>query len=250
MATPRSILTRALRSISYIGQGQTPNSSEIVDALQTANEFLAGLNREYLMLFRDSRDTFTWASGNSTRTIGATGNITTITRPDRIKGMSYMEGDNEIPVRILDDFLEYREITLKTTTSGQINVAFYDPTFPNGTIYAYPVPDEDLTIWLYTWARLSSFGDTGDLDTAVSYPDGYERFLHFNLAKEFVLQFGVSLAPVRLQMLMNLADQTKAQIKSLNIKDIRAIPDYASRGGDSLRAGGSGYDIISDSWFG
>jgi hypothetical protein len=69
---------------------------------------------------------------------------------------------------------------------------YYEPSFPNGTIYIWPVPDASITIQLSSREQLSSLAL---LTTAVSFPPGYKQAFVTSLAEEIAAEFGVAVPP-------------------------------------------------------
>lgn len=241
MPTGLEIITDALQALGFLGQNQTLSGAESSKGLRIANDFIASLNRERLMIFRTVRSTATWAASAQTRTI-ATGGQIALARPDRIIAAGRLDTNSpvgEYPITVLKSILQYRRITQKAMTSELGQAIFYDAAYPTGTINIWPVPTTAFTIALYLWARLSALVLADD----VSLPDGYNRFLRTNLAVEFAPAFNM---PVTQEMLM-MANAAKENIKSLNIENAPVGVDPAALGSSST---GGGYNILSDTYDG
>ena len=242
MATGLEIITDALVAVGFIGQNQTLTGPESAKALRVSNDFIASMNRERLMIFRVARETASWASGNQSRTIGATGNFSLLTRPDRIPGAGRIDGNSppgEYPLVVLDTIGQYQSIVQKTLDSTLAQYLYYDPTMPNGTIYLWPVPSVTFTIALYLWGRLTAITLAGD----ISLPDGYNRFLRSNLAVELGPYFNIQPS----QELRLAAMDSMANIKSLNITPRPITVDPLSL---SCNQQLYGYNILSDTYGG
>lgn len=88
-------------------------------------------------------DSYTWTSGNISRTIGATGNFAG-QRPIKIVAAYIRENGVDEPVSVIS-FDEYQKIPSKSET-GKPRVFAYQETATNGTVYAWPVPEQSYTV--------------------------------------------------------------------------------------------------------
>lgn len=239
MPTIGDILTRAARSIGFIGQGQTLNGPEGADALSIANEWMAAQNQEEFMFYRVERTVIAWPASVASKTLGATGFFTTIPRPDRLLGSGWISGTGtsqiERPVNVLQTWKEYQAVTLKNMTSTLNMQIYYDPTYPDGTLYPWPIPNVNLSLTLYTWLRFTAFAA---LTSTISMPDGFLRMLRLNLACELGAEFSMPVP----SYIEQRAREAKGNWKSLRITPLLATPDPMSNANPSM----SYYDYRSD----
>lgn len=234
MATAGSIITRALRLLGALGEGQTPSATQYTDGLEVLNAMVDSWRNERLMVYQLQKESVSWVSGAS-KTIGAGGDWNT-TRPVRIEAAFVRDAmGNDYPMQVLRDRTEYDAIILKTTTSNLPSWLFYDPAYPLGTIYLYPVPSASVTIYIDTWAVLSGFSSTSD---SISLPPGYERALAYNLAVDWAPEFGEAQPNV-----IQLAASSKRGVKSINNPQLIAQTElgYVNRSGKfNINTGGYG----------
>lgn len=232
MPTARDILTRAAKSINYISRNQTLNPTDIADAFATLNEMLASWNREALMLYTTSRQTLSITASDGDYTWGSSGDITAIPRADWLSGASYLIGTGtsqlEQPIHVIQTIEEWQCYTLKNQTSTYPDRVWYDPVYPLGLLYFRPIPTGALTAILYAAARLT---EISTLDTSISLPDGFLRAIRYNIALELTALFNVTLAPT--SVVPGLAVESKAWIKSSNMKPRPIVPDFGATGPNS-----------------
>jgi len=224
MATGTTIITRALRLLGAAGSGATITTAEGTDGLEALNAMLDSWRTERLMVYAITQISWT-ATGATSYTIAASGGTVTAERPVRVEYAAWNDGTNDLPVEMLRLRCEYDAIPTKSDT-GQPAYAYYNPTYPAGTLYLWPVPGSG-TVKLGVWTAFSALSAVGD---SVSLPPGYEDALVYNLAVRMAPEFGV-MAP---QLLMELARETKAAIKRANMEiPVLGIPANAPGMGGS-----------------
>ncbi len=178
MTTSLDIVKRSMRLVGALGGGETPTADEAKDGLDALNSMLDQWWIQRLAVYRIEQQQFTWPSGQISRTIGPTGNLTLDPRPIKIQSARQLFNDVDYPIPILTEE-QYRAIPLKTTTSTLITDLYYDPTLPNGTIFIYPVVSTNVTLRLSLWTQLQNFAS---LTTQLALPPGYKEAIEFNLA--------------------------------------------------------------------
>jgi hypothetical protein len=221
MATVRDLIRLSAVSIGVTN----PSPQDYSDGLVLAQRLIDGWNAQRLTLFARGRVTNAWTSGQSSRTIGATGNFTS-QRPEWLDQASVIPAGQttEYPLTLLTRE-EYARIPQKALTAEYPQALTYEPTYPNGTLTVYPVPTTAPTLVLYYPTAITS---AVTLDTVLSYPPGYEEALQYQLAKR--------LAPLFRQpwtaLLEDLARTSLARIQIANVKVEPSRVDAALLSGD------------------
>lgn len=203
MATANEIIKRGLRLINAIGTGETLSSDMTSDGLVTLNAMISSWSLEKLMLFKF--ETVSYIPTTASFTIGATGQLVT-TRPVEILSAYRRSGSLDIDVRV-GSRVDYEQQSLKTQ-SGPVQFIYYKPTYPNGTVFCWPVPTGE-TLFLTLQQALTAFAD---LTTAVALPDGYEEALAFNFAVYAGPEYGVEASAT----VQRRAQNSKRLIKAVN----------------------------------
>lgn len=193
MATARQICIRSLKKGKVIGQGQTATSEQIADCLDDLNAMIGQWNRNRWLVYR-LLDLSWVCDGSQTYSIGASGQDVTISvRPDRIEAAYLRQLQPaqpqpvDWPVRIIESREDYSRITLKTMSTLAWYL-FYDPTYPNGTLYPWPLPTSAYEMHILVKAVLDTYDNLSD---DVILPPEYEEALVYNLASRLRATYGL-----------------------------------------------------------
>lgn len=199
-----------MRLIGATASGETLTSDEIADGLEALNAMLDQWWLQRLAVYRIDDSSYSWASGEQTRTIGASGADLTDTRPVRLFSAYQRLNSVDYPISVMTSE-QYRRIPSKTTSTDLMTHIFYDPTVPNGTLYGYPVPSTTVTIRLQTYQQIKNFALH---TTSFSLPPGYEDAMVFNLALRIAPEYEASVNP----LVFSNARTTLANIKRINLE--------------------------------
>lgn len=231
MATAQTIIDRALRLIGAIGSGESPTSDESNDALTALNAMIESWSTERLSIFAYQNKTFTLVPNDATITMGGT-TPNVDTRPERIENLYVTEGGFDYQVELVNAD-RWAAIGDKTTTSNLPSLAYYEPTYPQGVLNLWPVPNTANTLTIQMWITLTAFST---LATSVSLPKGYERALAYNLAVEIAAEYQLQV-PQQVQM---IAMESYGNIKRANQRSIISYPELYHV------VGARDYDIYAD----
>ena len=234
MTAASDLINGALRLIGQLAEGETPSAETSNDALVAMNQMLDSWSIERLAVFTTQTQTFSWPSGQVSRTIGPTGNFIG-TRPIQIDDSTYFVDASGLsfPVTLVNEE-QYNSIALKGTTSSYPQVLWVRPTMPDMTLTVYPVPTETLTWKIVSVQPLTQ---PALLSTDLSFPPGYLRAFRYNLACELAPEFGVD-ANARV---VRIADVSKRNLKRVNNPmDVLAVPATL------LGARGSRFNIFTN----
>jgi hypothetical protein len=199
-----------MRLINVLAAGEAPVAQEQSDGLTALNSMLDSWSIDKLSVYALQEDTHTLTPGTATYTIGSGATINTA-RPDEIQRAFARTGTVDYPLDISGDKY-YSEIPDKTVT-GTPEELYYNPTYPNGTISLFPVPDIAYVLHIYQWVTLQSFTS---LTTSLSLPPGYERAIVYNLAIEIAPEYGAVVS----QEAIKVARESYANVKRRNKKPI------------------------------
>ena len=194
--TANDIVTQGLRKSGVLGLGQTANASDIADALADLNDMLAQWRRKRWLVYHLVQ-AFTTSTGANSYTVGPAANIAVDVRPDRIEFAFVRQVQNaglpiDYPLEILPSREDYDRVALKGLISFP-KYAFYDATYPVGTLFLYPVPNA--TIYQIHLSLKDVLQQFATLQTAVILPQEYIPAMKFNLAKRLRQAYGKGLRP-------------------------------------------------------
>jgi hypothetical protein len=205
MTTAIDLIESAALKLGAKATGETLTASEVSDSLKILNSMLENWSIKKLMIYQIVQNSYTWAAGAVSRTIGQAGDINT-TRPIKIEdGTLFNDGTSDFVVRILSDRVLYDALADKTSDSSIPSYLYYEPAHPLGILYAYPVPGSTLTLKLNTWTPLQHFANQ---TTNLAMPPGYQWAIEHNLA--------VALEPVfSVPVPMNVMREAKSSMMDL-----------------------------------
>lgn len=218
MATANDIVKRGLRLINAIGVGETLSVDSGADGLAALNAMISSWSLEKLTLFKF--ETVSHIPTTASFTVGATGNLVT-TRPIEILSAYRRSGALDTPVGV-GSREDYEHQALKSQT-GPVAFVYYKPTYPNGTVFCWPVPTGE-TLFLTLQQPLTGFAA---LATEVVLPDGYEEALAFNFAVYAAPEYGTEAS----KTVQRRAQNAKRLIKSVNLEVPQLQVDPAMYGG-------------------
>lgn len=221
MATAGDQINRALRLLGVLAEGETPSTATSADALVALNQMIDSWNTERLCVFSTQDQSFTWPSGQLTRTLGPSGNFVG-NRPVLLDDSTYFV-DSGTGVSYSINFvneLQYNSIALKTETSTYPQVIFVNMTFPDITMTVFPKPTQQLEWHFISVAELSQ---PALLATTLAFPPGYLRAFTYGLAMEFAPEFGVEPSP----QVQRIAMVSKRNLKRINNPDDVMSMPYA-----------------------
>ena len=211
MVTARDIILLSLKQIGAIGVGQTPSAEDINDAFSHLNMMIQGWNATRYNVFH-LQDIEVVGNGIATRTIGPTGQIVN-SRPYRIDS-AYVrlnptsQSPADIYIKVLQSKEDYNQISVKNITSIP-SIVFLDTTFPNSTLYMWPIPTNQYTVFLSVLAELEQFDNLSDV---INLPGVYMEAILFNLCLRIAPLFGIQCARETVVM----AKQSLSKLKMSN----------------------------------
>ena len=188
MATTfRTIATEAAQEIGVIASGETLSAADASVVLGKIKRLLNNWNADRRAVYATSFDTFTLVPNLSPHTIGPTGATWTMTiRPVSIDGANLVLSNGGTPtnlqIKIRDNqwWLAQTVPTISTTVPTD---CYYQPDWPNGKLYFWPVPTAAYDVQLMTRVLLN---DVPDLDTTFTLPPGYHDAIVLTTAEDSV----------------------------------------------------------------
>lgn len=212
-------ITRALRLLGVLAEGETPTADMSQDALVTMNQMIDSWNTERLSVFSTQDQTFLWPVGEIMRTLGPTGDFVG-NRPVLLDDATYYR-DPQTNVSYGVKFInqqQYDGIAVKTVTSTYPQVLFINMTFPDVTMYIYPKPTRTLE---WHFISVEELSQPATLTTQLHFPPGYMRAFAYNLAMEIAPEYGIEPAP----QVQRIAMTSKRNLKRINNPDdVMALP--------------------------
>jgi len=244
--TALTVIEAAARHLGKLESGGSLTSDEANDGLRVLNGMLETWANDGLPIHGTTLTSHTLVASTGSYTIGAAGADITATRPIRILEAFIRDSSGfDRKLRVLP-IEEYDRLVDKDTESSYPRRLYYDPTWDDGTIYLWPVPDTAYTLFVRYENQLGPFSAT---TTSFSLPPGYQEAIEFNLAVRLAPQYQVEVPEITYQ----IAEESLAAIKSVN--QAGRVPRLRSdaprlRGARGLSGRYGAYDVESDSYGG
>lgn len=245
MYTGGDLVRAAMRLIQVSAVDTDLTASELTDGIQSLNRMIDAWSLEELMLYQVIREQFELQSGQNPYSIGLGGDFNT-TRPTKIVGAYLTLNNGNIPVdypMIVLNYDDYNAIRLKTLSTNFPGYLYYQPSFPVGEVYIYPIfsPNDPSTqgpayVTITSW---KPFDMVVDPTAYIALPPGYWEAIVFNLATRIAEEYQFDMRPSTLQ----LAQQALKKIKRMNQRTPTLQTDVALMNTSQLR-----YNIYSDGW--
>ena len=244
MYTANDIIRAAMRLIQVSAVDTDLTAQELQDGLESLNRMLDSWSADELTLYEVIREQFPLAQGTNPYTIGYGATFNT-SRPMKIVDAYLILNNANIPVSYPMQVLgydDYNSIRLKTLSTNFPNYLYYQPSFPIGEIYIYPVfaPNDPATqgpayINITSWKPLDMIIDP---TAYMQYPPGYWEAVVFNLAVRIAEEYQFDIRPTTVQ----LATSALKRVKRLNQRTVTLQTDVSLMNTSQLR-----YNIYSDS---
>lgn len=215
--TASALVTNALFEIGACSAGDVPAAEDATFALGKLNRLIDRWNAEKPFAYRDVFQIYTLTPSTSPETIGPTGGFGAAQRPQAIIGANLTIPASSpsimLPIEIRDAqwWLKQRVKSIETSVPTDL---YYEPTWPDGSLYFWPVPNVAYGVQLQMRFILVAFAWTDSF----SMPPGYEDALTLSLAEELATPYG---AMQRLPDIARRAQQARGVIATANY----TIPD-------------------------
>lgn len=189
-ATANDIIRLALKMAGVLVAGQTPTAEDVNDSLTLLNSMIATWSQNRWLVYH-LVDIACQSTGKTSYSVGPGADFN-VTRPDRLQ-YAYARLENaetsgtpvvgslseiDYPLGIMQTHEEYAALTLKQLTSFP-TVCFYDATFPQGTLYVWPIPSTHFELHILLKETLPQFTN---LNQQFNLPPEYYEALLYNLA--------------------------------------------------------------------
>ena len=233
--TAQDICIAALQEVNISDPVDAPQQADLSFVLGKLNRLLDNWNADRWAVYADQFLDFTITPNLNPHTIGLTANSPTWTvtgnRPESIEGMVLILTSGAPNAR---SYMRKRDAqwwefnTVPTITSQTPTDFFYNPTWPNGSIYLYPVPTVayDVQIWCRViLSQLTQFA-------TFSLPPGYWDAITLTLAEDICESFEKQVPrtlPMRASKARSRVFSVNQRVPRLNLRDA-GMPSGAGSG--------------------
>lgn len=225
--TALQIINAALSEIGALAAGETASSNDQAWVLQKLQRLIDQYNARDVMIYTTTFAPFTIQANLSPHTIGPTGTFVVNQRPRKIPsiGLVLQSGGSQVEIPLYPrDRDWWAGQTIKNLNSTIPTDYYYEPDWPNGSIYFWPVPNAVNGVLIQSSLVLS---EITAFDQTFSLPPGYWDAVVYPLAISLCPSFERQAS----QELIAGARQAVKAIQESNIQSPRLASDAPSQSG-------------------
>jgi hypothetical protein len=216
-------------NVALAGEALSANDAAVI--LGKLNRLFDHWNTTRQAIYRSVVTSYTLTPALQPHTIGPSGATFTVTeRPISIDAATLVVSGSRMTIGI-GDLAWWHSVSLPTLTSAIPTGLYYDPTYPNGSIYLWPVPTDAAVIELQTRHQFSLVA----LNDTVTFPQGYYGAIVDTLTEDIAEDFGRT-APERVTA---RARQERASIFAANDPTHHLVTADSGMPGHSSRQRGT-----------
>jgi hypothetical protein len=203
----------AAMELGILPQGEALAAGDAFFLLRKLNRIIDNWNADRQAVTDDQFLSFTLTPSLNPHTIGPTLATWDTTRPVSVEGVQLTIGSSGTLELMKRTAAWFQALTDPTLTSETPTDFYYNPTWPNGSLYLYPVPSAAYVVQLLVRGIIA--GDY-ELDEELPLAPGYRDALTLTLAEESLAAYGSALTPTLVQRLMMSATNARARIFANN----------------------------------
>lgn len=185
----------AMIEIGAIDPNETPSGPEMSTGLAKFNRMIDAWNADQRYVYAVNFQQYTLIPNQQPTTIGPTGNFVVNQRPVKIQeaniilnGGGYSAVRCPMAIRDADWWANKRAYAVQGTLPTDL---YYEPDWPNGSLFIWIVPTVNYPIELVTWTLLNQ----GQLNSTVCLPPGYLDAIVYSLALALGPSFQRPISP-------------------------------------------------------
>ena len=185
-----AVISGALRKLSVLSGGSSPETYQINDAAQALNAMVKGLQVDGMPVWAIKEYTFTTVANTSTYNIG---NSQTLNTPMPLKLVQAYRVENtgatNTPLNIYTHY-DYDLLPINSTTGEPVNI-YYQPLSTYGVVKLWPTPIDANTTITLIYQR--PFEDMNSSTDDFDFPPYWTEALIYGLAWRLSPEYGIPL---------------------------------------------------------
>lgn len=215
------LIQDALMEIGVQDPIEPVDPNQLTLGLRRLNGILGLWNARGETSYAASFPSYTTTGSLNPHTIGPDSATWTATqRPVAILAANQLQGSGtnqvRLPITVRDQVWWFSQQLVPNVESSVVTDLYYDPTYPNGSVYLWPVPSGAVSIALQVRLLLSAVAEA-DLGSDIELPFGYERAITLTLAEDLATPLSVPMP----QDLPRKASDARAVIFGVNSGPVR-----------------------------
>lgn len=234
MATALDIIRDSLIELGVYGAVDTVSAEDSALGLSRLNDLLDEWNADRRAVYDETFASYTLTPSLSPHTIGPTGATFTVAqRPVDVQAANIIDSSVSTPTVIsrltIRDAAWWAAQSVQGLEASVSTDLYYDPAWPNGNLYLWPVPTVAYTLQVFTRRLLSSL----TLASTFTLPPAYKKAVTLSLAEELAAAFNVEVKP---------STERKARLARDKVfANNSPVPGLSTRDAGVPRPGGSSY---------
>lgn len=194
--TYKDLAFDALKELGIYQAGDTPSAEDLADALSMLTRVVDNCNADDRAVYAEAFPEYTLVPSLQPHTIGPTLATWTATqRPERIDGANLIlpatPNNTNIPIRV-NDYQWWLNQPVPGLTTNYPTDLYYQPDWPNGKIFFWPVPTTAYDVQLALRLVLDS---AFNANTTFTLPPGYRDYYTTTTAMALLSSFGAAARP-------------------------------------------------------
>lgn len=231
-----TIITDAFIELTVYGANEPLSPEDAAFGLGKLNRLFDNWNADRKAVYCSRFSTFAFTPGLNPHTIGPTGTWVVSQRPETIDTLNWINAGVFTEIPVSNDPGWYAGVSMPGM-GGIARGGYYEPNWPNGNLYLYPVPQTAYAVELMTRVVIAQV----TLTDIFSMPPGYRDAVTLTLAE--------SLAPTypsaQVSPLLRLAAaKSRARVFANNVP----IPRLSTIDSGMPGSRGGYYDFRSGGW--
>ncbi len=186
----QTIILEALADLGTIRPGDTPPTLVMTDMLLRLNQRMYAHSIEGMLAQTQQHNTYPLQANTTRYTMGVGGTFNTNTRPEKVTGWRATYGTFFSGGKILtfDELQQASKGDALGSSSSIPSAVGADVAYPLINIGVFPAPNAfPGLVELSFYGALTQFND---LTTTYTFPDGWDDFLHYDLAMAVLPRYG------------------------------------------------------------
>lgn len=174
MPTPLDIISGALRETGLQSGFEAVANEDAAFGLEKLNRLWDRWAAKRELIYAVNFAEYTLVPNLAPHTIGPTGTFVVPVRPVKLVSANFVLTDGsgseiDYPLHIMND-QEWADVRIKGLATNISRAVYYEPQFPNGSLYFWPVPTSAFKTRLETWTNLAQ---NVTLNQQLFLPPGY-----------------------------------------------------------------------------
>ncbi len=188
--TYQDIINGAVQELNSYAPGDPIDTSDQTTLLYLLNELLDYWNVKREAVWSEIFTSFTLTPNLSPHTIGPSGATWAMAvRPVTLDGCYLILDDTspDVFTKIdIIDWMTYQRLSVPGISTAIPTAVYYEPDWPLGSLFFYPIPDYNYGVRLATRTLLAQVA----ANTTLDLPPGYRRALRLTFAEYIATTFG------------------------------------------------------------